>query len=173
LSKTPGDATLGPMRSLSRDFRPVLLALVGIALGWALSATGAGPESGRRSGGRKAEAARVTSDSMRVLQSNCFACHNAEKHKGGLSLTNRESLLKGGDSGKAIVPRRPEKSLLFTVLGAEADPHMPPKKQLSTNQVETVRRWIAAGARGMRRPWPAWALRGEWFSSRCRRVTGR
>lgn len=95
---------------------------------------------------------RVTSasadagESMRILQAQCFACHNPGKHRGGLDLTSRESVLKGGDGGKAVVPRKPGKSLLLSMLGPDAEPHMPPRKQLTTNEILTLHRWVASGA---------------------------
>jgi mono/diheme cytochrome c family protein len=97
--------------------------------------------------------AKLTDDAMRLLHNNCVSCHNAEKEKGGLQLTSREALLKGGDSGAVVVPGKPDKSLLVQALASDADPHMPPKKQLSTNQMELMRRWVAAGA-----PWNETAL---------------
>src|SRR5262245_57115454 len=50
-----------------------------------------------------------------ILEKNCFACHShqAKKFRSGLSLDAREALLKGGDSGPAIVPAHPDKSLLI------------------------------------------------------------
>src|SRR4051794_33287200 len=86
-----------------------------------------------------------TERAMRLLHANCFSCHNAEKHKGGLDLTERAAALKGGDDGAVVVPGKPNESRLLKALLPEADPHMPPKKQLSVNQIELVRRWIAAG----------------------------
>ena len=47
-----------------------------------------------------------------VLAKNCFACHTGSKH-GGLQLDSRENLLKGGNSGPAIVPGNPDQSLLI------------------------------------------------------------
>jgi hypothetical protein len=87
---------------------------------------------------------------MRLLHNNCLSCHNAEKSKGGLQLTSRETLLKGGDNGPVVAPGEPQESLILKVLAPDADPHMPPKKQLATNQIQLVRRWIVAGA-----PWDA------------------
>jgi len=90
---------------------------------------------------------------MRLLYAHCLSCHNSEKHKGGLQLITRELALKGGEDGAVLVPGKPNESLLLKVLAADSDPHMPPKKQLSTNQIQLVRRWIAAGA-----PWDPAAL---------------
>jgi WD40 repeat protein len=89
-----------------------------------------------------------TERAMRLLHANCLSCHNAEKHKAGLELTTRAAALKGSDDGPVLVPGKPDQSVLLKALSLDADPHMPPKKQLSTNQIELVRRWIAAGA-----PW--------------------
>ncbi|HXI49964.1 MAG TPA: c-type cytochrome domain-containing protein, partial [Candidatus Saccharimonadales bacterium] len=51
-----------------------------------------------------------------VLADNCYKCHSqgAEKIKGGLLLDTRDGVLKGGNTGPAIVPGQPEKSLLLT-----------------------------------------------------------
>ncbi|HWN94571.1 MAG TPA: DUF1549 domain-containing protein [Methylomirabilota bacterium] len=83
---------------------------------------------------------------MRLLHANCLSCHNSEKQKAGLELTTRAAALKGGDGGPVLVPGKPQQSLLLKALAADADPHMPPKQQLSTDQIERIRRWIAAGA---------------------------
>lgn len=90
---------------------------------------------------------------MRLLKSNCFSCHNDQKKKGGLNATSREALITGGESGTALVPGDAGKSPLIDVLSAEADPHMPPKKQLSAPQIATLSSWVKAGA-----PWDASAL---------------
>jgi WD40 repeat protein len=100
---------------------------------------------GKRRAAARAESEIVSTEAVRVLQGNCFGCHNPEKDKGGLVLTTREGVLAGGDSGKAVVSRKPEKSRLLEVLRAEGEPHMPPKKQLASGQVESLRRWIAVG----------------------------
>src|SRR5688500_8227613 len=98
-------------------------------------------------------AGKLAQDAMRLLHNNCLSCHNAEKHKGGLRLTSRENMLQGGDNGAAAISGKPDKSLIVKVLAPDSDPHMPPKKQLSTSQIQLVRRWIAAGA-----PWDKMAL---------------
>jgi mono/diheme cytochrome c family protein len=99
------------------------------------------------------DARQTTERAMRLLSANCLSCHNAEKHKGGLQLLSRGDALKGGDDGPVLVPGKPNESALFKALASDADPHMPPKKQLSTNQIELMRRWVAAGA-----PWDENAL---------------
>jgi len=92
---------------------------------------------------------------MEVLRTQCLSCHNEEKQKGGLSLASREALLRGGDEGAVVVEGDPEGSPLLQLLAAEADPHMPPKKQLSAGQIGVVAEWLRAGA-----PWDAAVLAG-------------
>lgn len=97
--------------------------------------------------GAPADAAeKIPAEAMRLLQRNCISCHNPEKKKGGVDLSTRESALKGGDEGPVLASKKPEKSKLISVLAADADPHMPPKKQLKPAEIELLRKWVAAGA---------------------------
>jgi len=79
-----------------------------------------------------------------LLDANCVKCHGPLEQKSGLELDNLEALLKGGDEGAVVVPGKPEKSRLYKYLAPDSDPHMPPKKQLTDSQRESVREWIAA-----------------------------
>jgi hypothetical protein len=84
-----------------------------------------------------------------VLADNCYKCHSttAEKVRGGLLLDSREATLRGGDTGPAVVAGYPEKSLLIqAVRYADADLQMPPKKQLSDEQIANLEKWIKMGA---------------------------
>ncbi len=85
-----------------------------------------------------------------VLAENCYRCHShhSEKVHGGFMLDTRDDLLKGGDSGAAIVPGRPEDSLLIKAIGYEdPDLKMPPKNhKLSDAQIEDLREWVKMGA---------------------------
>ncbi|HKX61788.1 MAG TPA: PSD1 and planctomycete cytochrome C domain-containing protein [Verrucomicrobiae bacterium] len=85
-----------------------------------------------------------------VLIDNCYACHSAgaEKLKGSLYLDTRAGLLKGGDTGPAIVPGNPEKSLLIrAVRYTDKDLKMPPKdKKLTDEQIEHLEMWVKMGA---------------------------
>ncbi|MEK0448130.1 MAG: hypothetical protein RL088_398 [Verrucomicrobiota bacterium] len=74
----------------------------------------------------------------------CVKCHGPIEQKGGLELDTVDSVLKGGDSGAVVIPGKPEASALFHNLAPDADPHMPPKKQLSDGEREIVREWISA-----------------------------
>ena len=85
-----------------------------------------------------------------VLAENCYKCHStqAEKIKGGLLLDSRDSVLKGGDTGPAIVPGDPEHSLLVkAVRYTDPDLQMPPKgNKLPDNVIADLTVWIKMGA---------------------------
>jgi len=87
-----------------------------------------------------------------VLVQQCYKCHSAssEKLKGNLYLDTRDGMIQGGDTGPAIVPGHPEKSLLITAINySDQDMQMPPKTRLAANVVADLTRWVQAGA-----PWP-------------------
>lgn len=78
-----------------------------------------------------------------ILQSNCYSCHGGEKKiKGGLNLTTREDLLKGGDNGSAFNEQKPDTSLLLEVVKYEGETKMPPKGKLSQKQIDTLAAWV-------------------------------
>lgn len=97
-----------------------------------------------------ANASRAQEKALSILQENCQACHNPQKHKGGLVLTTRELLLKGNDDGPVVQPGKSSASKLIEVLSPIAEPHMPPKGQLSADEIEILKKWIDGGAN-----WPA------------------
>jgi hypothetical protein len=84
-----------------------------------------------------------------VLVERCYECHsaNAKKVKGGLLLDTRAGLRKGGDSGPAIVPGKPDESLLIKAIGYHDDKlEMPPKNRLSDDEVAAFVEWVKLGA---------------------------
>jgi hypothetical protein len=87
---------------------------------------------------------------------NCYECHSlqSKKNKGGLLLDTREGLLKGGDTGPAIVPGDPEKSLLIkAVRYTDENLQMPPKKKkLPDEKISYLVEWIKMGAPDPRAP---------------------
>ena len=85
-----------------------------------------------------------------VLERRCVHCHGERAPKGNLSLTTSAGALKGGDSGPAVVPGKPDESLLLEMISGD-QPAMPQKeKPLSRDEVAAIRRWIET-----RRSWPA------------------
>ena len=87
-----------------------------------------------------------------VLVESCYKCHSAqaEKLKGGLLLDTREGVLKGGDTGPAVIPGDPEKSLLIkAVRYTDKDLQMPPAKsgeKLAPEVVAHFEAWVKMGA---------------------------
>src|SRR5580692_413389 len=81
-----------------------------------------------------------------ILVNNCYKCHSSqtEKLKGNLSVEFRESLLKGGENGPAIVPGDPDKSLLITAVRySDPDLQMPPHgKKLPADQIAALETWV-------------------------------
>jgi hypothetical protein len=85
-----------------------------------------------------------------LLAENCHGCHGPQKQKGKLRLDSRAGVLKGGESGPAIVSGAPAKSLLHKAIGYEEPTlRMPPRGKLSAEQIADLTAWIAMGA-----PWP-------------------
>ncbi|MBS0205573.1 MAG: PSD1 domain-containing protein [Planctomycetes bacterium] len=84
-----------------------------------------------------------------VLVGTCFRCHGDARTGGGLRVDGRESLIKGGESGPAIVPGMPDESLLLQAIRRQADVvAMPPEKDkaLRADQIADFVTWIKAGA---------------------------
>lgn len=82
-----------------------------------------------------------------ILAERCQACHNDRNASGKLSLASGAALLKGGQSGPAVLAGKPDESLLLHSVTGEK-PRMPKfGAPLSVEQVATLRRWIAEGAR--------------------------
>jgi cytochrome c553 len=84
-----------------------------------------------------------------LLVTKCLECHGADpkKVKGGLRLTSRAELLKGGDSGPAVVPGVPARSRLITAVRyANDDLKMPPKGRLTNSEIADLEAWVKAGA---------------------------
>jgi hypothetical protein len=80
-----------------------------------------------------------------LLAKHCFACHGEEKLRANLDLRTVTGMLRGGDTGPAIVRGEPSASLLLDLVGRN---EMPPKKRqkLSATEVALLRRWVEQGA---------------------------
>ncbi|MFO0825923.1 MAG: c-type cytochrome domain-containing protein [Gemmataceae bacterium] len=66
--------------------------------------------------------------------------------KGGLFVDSRDGLLKGGDSGKSIVPGKPTESLIINALHGDGVSTMPPKGKLSDAVIADFEKWVKMGA---------------------------
>jgi Protein of unknown function (DUF1553)/Protein of unknown function (DUF1549)/Planctomycete cytochrome C len=84
-----------------------------------------------------------------ILSKHCFECHGADTQESNLRVDRRAELLKGGKSGRAaVVPgHSAESRLLLAVSGKDKKLSMPPDgARLTSNEIETLRRWIDQGA---------------------------
>ena len=85
-----------------------------------------------------------------VLETKCLECHNANKAKGDLLMTSVEAMIKGGESGSALVPGKPDESEILkrVLLPKGHDDIMPPKGDpLTAAEIGTLKRWVAEGAK--------------------------
>ncbi len=138
------------MRSyLSRSVRPTgVLVLAGVLLVGSVLTSGQTPAAGAAT----AQDTTLFETKIRpLLAANCFACHG-EKAMAGLRVDSREGLLRGGESGPAVVPGDPENSaMLKAVQHAEGFPRMPRgRAKLAAADLDALAEWIRTGA-----PWPA------------------
>ena len=92
------------------------------------------------------QASELSDKAAAVLKENCYVCHGAAMQMSKLDLRTRDSILRGGERGAAVIPNYPEQSRLYTYAIHERKPTMPPGKKLSEEDLELLRRWIAAGA---------------------------
>ncbi len=83
-----------------------------------------------------------------VLAGHCYDCHGPRMQQGGLRLDSRESVLKGGTRGPAVVEGDPDSSWLMKAVRHQ-ELEMPPAGQLSPQQIASLEGWIAMGV-----PWP-------------------
>jgi mono/diheme cytochrome c family protein len=85
-----------------------------------------------------------------IFAENCYKCHSIEqgKSKGELTLDTRDGVLKGGETGPAIVPGDPAQSLLVKAINyQDKDLQMPPKgDKLTAEQIADLTSWIKMGA---------------------------
>ena len=84
-----------------------------------------------------------------LLIAKCFECHGETEPEGGLRLTSRIHLLKGGDSGPAAVLKQPDASRLLQAVLQTGPLKMPPNGKLTDDEIALLARWIELGI-----PWP-------------------
>jgi len=121
--------------------RICMLLVPAVVCAW-LSAPAAEPEP------RPAKPAAVEfkRDVLPILEAKCLDCHGAKRKDGKLDLRTRAAMLKGGNSGPAIEPGKPDKSLLIELIHFN---EMPPKKskaRVTAEEMKTLKAWIEADA---------------------------
>ena len=85
-----------------------------------------------------------------VFAKHCVSCHNAKDEEGELVLESYATLMKGGETGPAVVPGKADESLLIRLIRHEKKPYMPPPKKapkLSDAEIAVVKAWVDAGAK--------------------------
>ena len=81
-----------------------------------------------------------------VLRRRGLGCHNEELKNGNISFLDRDSLLSGGNRGPALVPGKPEASILILALRHNSELRMPPGEKLPAKQVAILTAWVRRGA---------------------------
>ncbi len=107
--------------------------------------------AGVRADSPEADGARFFDASVKpILEANCLSCHGGgQKIKGGLRLTSREEVLRGGDGGSVVSLDQPESSRLLQAVRYQ-ELKMPPKGKLPEVQIDVLARWVH-----MKVPWSA------------------
>lgn len=83
-------------------------------------------------------------DILPIFNQNCTACHGG---RGGLSLNSYDQVMSGGISGAAIVPGKPDESLLVQRMTGAVSPQMPKGgSALSQDLIDKISQWIKDGA---------------------------
>ena len=122
--------------------RWLLLGLIGIA-----SVYAQGSDQKAPSKKAKADAVNYYRDIEPILNASCVSCHQASMAAGGLRLDAPENLLQGGASGKAVIPGKADRSLLYTRLTLTTDKRMPPVGMVTEEELALIRAWINLGAK--------------------------
>ncbi len=105
--------TLGQLRSSW----PLMSLLVGAALRVAYLIGSVSAGEGRPGPEVRVAVEQYFEQKVRpLLAENCYSCHGGKKQKGGLRLDSLEAILKGGESGPAVVPGKPGESLLVEAI---------------------------------------------------------
>ncbi len=102
---------------------------------------------------RAEEPVSFSRDVLPILSANCFACHGPDEHErqAELRLDREADAKKTRDDHSVITPGSPDKSsIIVRMLSTDPETVMPPpksKRQLTPAQIETIRQWIAQGAK--------------------------
>ncbi len=81
-----------------------------------------------------------------ILEKRCLSCHNQELNDGGISFVDRDSLLRGGRLGAAVVPGKPDQSVMIQAVRHTGEIKMPPGPKLSPKDVALLTEWVRRGA---------------------------
>jgi tricorn protease-like protein len=95
-----------------------------------------------------AQAPSFASDVFPILRDNCLACHSAQTKMGGLVMEDFAGLSKGGNHGPVFVAGKSAESRMILMLEGKIEPKMPVGGELPPRNLEILKQWIDAGAKG-------------------------
>ena len=82
-----------------------------------------------------------------VLVEKCLKCHGGRSTESGFDLSDRDRLLKGGESGPAVLPGKGKESLLYKLVAHQKEPFMPHQgRKLPDDTLAHIGEWIDNGA---------------------------
>lgn len=103
---------------------------------------------------QRAEPVDFQKEIVPILQKSCLACHSTSERQGELVLETPQMMLKGGDTGAAVVAGQGVQSLLLQLASHQAEPIMPPPDNdvaaapLTSQELGLIQLWIDQGATG-------------------------
>ncbi len=85
-------------------------------------------------------------DIQPIFRNRCIRCHGPKEREAELSLKSHKEVIRGGESGRILVPGKPENSLIFKMV---SERKMPPEGEgrLTQEEIARIRRWIEHGAK--------------------------
>jgi mono/diheme cytochrome c family protein len=140
------------MGILSHGLKLLLASAPGLFLGMVPAVFAAGPAPAGKTpeppDDDRAGIAFFEQNIRPLLAEHCYQCHSAQakKVRGGLRLDSRAGWAKGGDSGPALVPGKPDGSLLIQAVRYQDEVKMPPKGKLAPRQIDLLVQWVRQGA---------------------------
>src|SRR5437868_15391567 len=119
----------GPVRRLIVRFAPVVVLIAAQFRAGAAPSPGSPPAAPAES--------QLAKEAVSILRQNCAACHSGASPNGGMRVSSRQDLLKGGASGPAVNLSKPDTSLLLKAVNYHGR-QMPPAGKLPQAQIETL-----------------------------------
>lgn len=98
-------------------------------------------------------------DVQPILHARCSGCHGISQQQASLSVMTRAAIIKGGQSGPAVIPGEGDRSLLLLRIRGEGGPRMPlTGPALTAAEIDVIRNWIAQGAEWNATAQPAYRI---------------
>ncbi len=92
------------------------------------------------------EKPNLEDDIMPIFESKCNSCHNADRARGGLDLTNMNAILVGGSSGESVISGDGENSYLYKLIARVEKPYMPQREEkMPQAEIDLIKKWIDLG----------------------------